>query len=86
MASSMDASSDIRGILSPVIITSFTCILSLSPREPDGWFFLKSFSLKFLSVKSTTARASPTARADVVLAVGARPRAQASFFTPVSIT
>ena len=42
--------------------------------------------LKTSLVKSATARASPIARAAVVLAVGANPRGQASRGTPTSIT
>ena len=69
------------GMCSPVIITSDTLTFSRSPRLPPGWFLRKSLSLNFLRLSKTTARASPIARAAVVLAVGASPRGHASFGT-----
>ncbi len=74
------------GTWSSVNMTSFTRMESLSPRLPPGWNLLKSFLSKRLALSSTTDKASPMARAAVVLEVGARPMGQASLSTPTSIT
>ena len=56
------------------------------PACPRGGCGLKSSLPKWRFSMSTTARASPMARAAVVLVVGARPRGQASRSTPQSMT
>jgi hypothetical protein len=51
------------------------------PRLPAGWYFAKSSRVSPRASRRTIARASPRARAAVVLAVGASLRGQASRFT-----
>ena len=72
------------GMSAPVRITSCTCSSRRLPRLPAGCERAKSSSVKPRAFSSATARASPTARAAVVLAVGARLSGQASAGTPMS--
>ncbi len=71
------------GTCTPVRITSFT-YNSRRPRAPAGCERAKSSSVNPRAFRSATARASPTARAAVVLAVGARFSGQASAGTRMS--
>src|SRR5229473_1655003 len=57
---------------------------SFLPSAPPGWARAKSCSSKPRASSKATARASPSASAAVVLAVGARFRGQASCATPAS--
>ena len=75
----------IRGSSSSLRITSPTRS-SLRPREPAGWKRAKSSREKPRSAWITMAKASPRASMAEVLAVGARPRGQASFMAPMFST
>ena len=65
------------------LLKSITCRYNFFPKAPPGWYFAKSFELKFLISISETANASPMAIWAVVLEVGARLLGQASLLTVV---
>ncbi len=82
--SARGASGRTVGMSAPVRITSRTCSNRRLPKVPAGCERAKSSSVKPRAFNSATASASPTARAAVVLAVGARLSGQASAGTPMS--
>src|SRR6267378_1979034 len=67
-------------------MTSATRSSSLRPNVPPGWSAAKSSRRKPFTSRSVTARASPSASAAVVLAVGARVSGHASSLTVASRT
>jgi len=72
-----------------ILINQFNMsILNMSsnrfPRIPAGWSSAKSSLLNPRNSKRETANASPMANVAVVLAVGAKPKVQASFSTEMS--
>ena len=71
---------------SVVSMTSATRWSSLRPNVPPGWRAAKSSRRKPFTSRSVTARASPSASAAVVLAVGARVSGHASSLTAASST
>ena len=83
-ASASEMVSGTNGTSSPERITSRTWVSSLRPRLPPGCERAKSSGLKPRASSAATARASPSARAAVVLAVGASPSGQASSATAAS--
>ena len=76
--------SGVRVGRSVVSITSPTRCSSLRPSVPPGCRAAKSSRRNPFTSSSVTARASPSARATAVLAVGARVSGQASSRTPAS--
>ena len=64
---------------------SITFNVSFFPSFPPGWDLAKSSGLKSLLSNKAIAKASPKAKAAVVLEVGARSRGQASLSTSVEI-
>ena len=73
-----------KGISVPLIMRSSTRSSSRFPNAPPGWENAKSSSVKPRLSSSAMAKASPIAKAAVVLDVGARSRGQASVSTPAS--
>src|SRR5579871_109707 len=74
------------GTALPLRMISATLKCSRRPSSPAGWKRAKSFSVNPWASIKATARASPMAKAAVVLAVGANLKGQASFLTPTSTT
>ena len=74
-----------RGMAWSRCMMSSTCSSRRRPRVPAGWERAKSSRVKPRLSSKATARASPMARAAVVLAVGARPKGQASSATLTSM-
>ena len=83
---SIGSFSPITGNSSPMCIKSDTCNKSLFPRLPPGWYFAKSFFVKFLSFIRLAAIASPMTSVAVVELVGAWPIGHASLSTPIFTT
>ena len=67
--------------ISSLRITSSAVVRRRLPNSPPGWNWAKSRGLKWRTCISAIAKASPIAKAAVVLLVGARFSGQASFFT-----
>ncbi|MBA7576377.1 hypothetical protein ES708_18217 [subsurface metagenome] len=79
-------SSKITGFSFPECITSSTLSKSFLPKSPLGCRNAKSSGLKFPFSSKTIAKASPTAKAVVLLAVGAKLNGHAFLSTFTSIT
>ena len=75
---------DHAGCRRRVRMTSLTCVSSRRPSDPPGCDRAKSSTEKPRASSSVSASASPSARAAVVLAVGASPSGQASASTLAS--
>src|SRR5438034_462622 len=73
-----------HGMSLPRRMTSATCTSAWRGSLPRGWLRAKSSAEKPRALRSATASASPSARAAVVLAVGARLWGQASCSTAAS--